>query len=137
MTTMLERAERFLRKKRGDHLAKMVRYTQAGGIFTQIKATPAATTIDASDGLIAVRADVVDWLIDVREFQQFVGQCPRPGDTIEGESQDGDGVSDTKVYTVAGIAGEPCYRYHGRDMMTFRIHTKRTLSEFNPRDVQY
>ena len=137
---MLERAERFLRAKRKNHLAKTVNYTRFENgtqISTPLTATPAATIVDVAGGEIVVRSDVVDWLIDVPQFEMYIGSCPRPGDKIEEASRNGDGISDAKVYEVMGVAGQPCYRYHGRDMMTFRIHTKRTNAEFNPRDLQY
>ena len=130
MTTMLDRAERFLRKKRGDHLAKTVTYTRAGGVSIPIKATPAATIVDVASGDVVVRSDVVDWLIDVREFRYYIGSCPLPGDTIE----DGSNPTESNVYTVADLAGMPCYRHHGRGELTFRIHAKRTNNANNPRN---
>lgn len=116
---LLEQAEATLRKWRKEHLAKPVTYYRTGEEPLEINATQAATTVDSesSNGTL-VRGTVIDWIVDREDLSDLDG-VPQAGDRIEITSGE---ITDN--YEVMDL-GDHCYRRHGRDHLSWRIHTKR------------
>lgn len=83
------------------------------GTAAQIKATQAVTTVTVDDGQQIAKSKVSDWLIDVLTLTMF-------GKPLRGDQIDYEGVR----YEVADVIGEHCWRWHGTDQKTFRIHTQ-------------
>jgi hypothetical protein len=112
---MLENAEATLRKWRRSNLAKLVSYTCSLGTIA-VYVTQAETRVDSDNGEVIVRSRVVDWIVEAADLkvsgQQIV---PKPGDSI---------VLGSLAFELAALGDEPCYRVHGRDYASYRLHTK-------------
>ena len=114
---MLRCGEEFLRQWRNEHMSDELRYTSiVGDIALTPCGTQAATSVETGDDNIIIHAKTVDWLIDAAAIGNHE---PQPGDTIEFL----DPGRDSK-YEVMALAGEKCWRWHGRNNTTYRIHTK-------------
>ena len=128
---MLERAEESLRQWRRTHLSKTAVYDGKFVHVDSLHLTQAATEIDSelSTGLV-VHGQSVDWLIDVADL---LNNVPNAGDKIfirtpitGYQYSDGDDPwagYKTERYEVMNL-GETCWRWHGRNNTTYRVHSK-------------
>lgn len=116
---MLERAEETLRRWRRENLTKPATYTCAAGTIP-ILVTQAETRVDSDSGEVIVRSRVVDFIVEAADLK-VSGQKiePKPGDKIGFNSL---------VFELAAVGDEPCYRVHGRDYASYRLHTKQVGS---------
>lgn len=81
-----------------------------------VLAVQAETTAQSDDGETILNTRTVDWLIDKSEMPWE----PENGHRIT--------AADGTVFAVAAVGGEKCYRWHGRDRLTYRIHSKQVAS---------
>jgi hypothetical protein len=117
---LLADGESWLRAQRRAQ-AGTVSYSRGGTTNASVKATQAETTGETDGGDIILDAHVADWLIDRADLTLASAEVePMPGDQITIALAHGD-----EVYEVASIGPEPCWRWHGRDGGTYRIHTVR------------
>ena len=114
--SILDDAESWLRSERDTHLAGTVTYARGASSNSSVKATKAETRYETDDGESIVSAKNVDWLIDVANLTLDASETePQPGDKITSGGND---------YEVAALGSEDSgWRYHGRDNLTYRIHT--------------
>lgn len=114
---MLESAESYLRGWRRSHLAKAITYARADE-DKAFSATQAATEVDAETSeAVVVRSETVDWLIEKTDLGSF--ELPESGDVVTCE-----GIS----YVVTDLGDGRCFRRHGRDGLSLRVHSKRVAS---------
>lgn len=135
---MMDKAEAFLRRWRKESLSNRVLYCRPGGPNIECDAVQGESRVDTLNDDILVRARLVDWIIDRAEL----GILPKEGDTISPvifreEYQRGNQPKVSQKYEVMPHGDEPCFRLHGRDGQSFRIHTKRVDVEWNdnPEDL--
>lgn len=116
---MLERGEETLRKWRRTNLTKLVSYACSAGTIA-VYVTQAETRVDSDNGETITRSRVVDFIVEAADLK-VSGQLiePKPGDRI--------GFNGL-VFELAALGDEPCYRIHGRDNASYRIHTKQIAS---------
>lgn len=106
-----------------------------------ISVVMAATEIEVDNGSTIVKRTIQDFLIEVDEFHHnhtthendpTPDRDPRRGDLIQlqetAEWTADDGRTEQLVlsevfYEVADIGNEHCWKYHGRDRKTYRVHT--------------
>jgi len=112
---MLETAEAALRKWRRTNLTKLVSYTCSAGTIA-IYVTQAETRVDSDNGEVVVQSRVVDFIVEAADLK-VSGQTivPKPGDRI--------GFNGL-VFELTSLGDEPCYRIHGRDYASLRLHSK-------------
>lgn len=116
---MLERAEETLRKWRRTNLTKLVSYTCSAGTIA-VYVTQAETRVDSDNGEVITRSRVVDFIVEAADLKISGQQIePKPGDRISFNGL---------VFELAALGGEPCYRVHGQDYASYRLHTKRVAS---------
>jgi hypothetical protein len=116
---LFKEAEAWLRSQRAEHFAGTITYTRDGVSNANVQATKAETRYETDDGAVIMNAKAVDWLIDNTELTLDGSQVqPQPGDQI---------TDGTTTYLVAALGGESrAWIYHGRDNLTYRIHTVQT-----------
>lgn len=131
---MLEQAEATLRSWRRQHLSKGITYVRPGvGSITkgadgnQLIATQAATLFEQDNGAAIVNLRAIDWICEAADLV-LKGKriVPQPGDRVEINLDGDDGASasgSVEKFEVAGIGGEPCFVWHGRDAKSYRIHS--------------
>lgn len=116
---MLERAEETVRRWRRENLTKPATYTCAAGTIS-ILVTQAETRVDSDNGEVITRSRVVDFIVEAADLKIGGQQIePKPGDRI---------VLGVLVFELAAVGDEPCYRVHGRDYASYRLHTKQVGS---------
>jgi hypothetical protein len=113
--SMIRDAQQVLRGWRNQHISESVTYRRGTDTYT-IRASQAATTVtlDSGDGVIT-KTKVADWLIDISSFPVVALGEPQRGDQI-----DFDGFR----YSIADNGNEHCWRWHGTQKRTYRVHTK-------------
>lgn len=122
---MLDRAQAYARRLRAEKFSETVVYRR-GHTGKGIAATRAETRVDNASGDVIVRSSVVDWIIELADIQflRLVAGgdvTPVPGDKII--------AAGPSVYEVMDLGGESCYRNHGRDGLSLRVHAKRVRDE--------
>ena len=107
---MIDRAEKMARRARRK-MTQLVEYARGNDVFP-CAAVQAETRAQADDGETLVYSQIVDWLLEAIEipFQ------PEKGDKITDQRG--------RVFEVLPIADERSWRWHGRNGLTYRIHTK-------------
>lgn len=117
---LLADGESWLRAQRRAE-AGTVAYSRGGSTNPSVKATQAETKGETADGEIILDARVADWLIERVDLTIDGDEVePLPGDTITIALNHGN-----ETFEVAHAGPEPCWRWHGRDGGTYRIHTVR------------
>ncbi len=115
---LLARAEAAVRRVRRASLSHLAYYSRGCSHFP-VHVTQ-GSTVAVSDDEVTARS--VDWLVEASELVLNGHRImPRDGDeiiTIRGGS--------IGRYSLARLGDERCYRWHGRDGHTLRLHTKHT-----------
>jgi hypothetical protein len=117
---LLQTGSDWLAAQRKAHLASPVTYCR-GSDEVEVQATIGQTDFEIEDASgFRVQAHVTDFLI-LTEDLVLAGQktLPEAGDRIKVPSD-----TETAVYEVMGLAGEPPYRFSDPYRKTLRIHTK-------------
>lgn len=93
-----------------------------GALSAALNVVQGATTSQADDGDVIVESRAIDWLIERAELV-LDGELVEPeiGDRVGVEFDHG-----LEWFTVVALGGEPCFRWHGRDGGTFRVHSVKT-----------
>lgn len=115
----LQKGEEWLRLQRAKNTRAIV-YRR--GVDSQpMQAVQAETRAKTSNGEIVTNSHFIDWLIE-RADLELDGDLvePFPGDQIDVTYSHG-----VESFAVVMLGAEPCWRWHGRDGQTFRIHTVR------------
>lgn len=116
--SLFDSSESFLRDHRRASLARTVTYTR-GDDSASILAAQGATDVDLDSGHSVVRSIVVDWIVERADLVlASTTVLPKPGDKIS-LTVGGDSLT----YEVSEL-GDACYRSHGRDNLSLRIHSK-------------
>ena len=121
MADLLQQANDWLASQRKAHASQSVTYRR-GTDSVVVSASIGSTRFEQEDrdGLV-VRSQVRDYLIDVADLVLSGGAIePEVGDLIEETVG-----SQTHVYQVLPLGGEPAWRYSDPYRKTYRIHTKR------------
>lgn len=110
---MLEDGEVWLRDQRKAYLSKEVTY-QRGAVTLALQATQGETSYDKGDFKgVQQRVVTVDWIFDLADLGAL------------GEPQEGDRVLlDGRIYSAMSLDGKRCFKQHGRDGLSVRLHTK-------------
>lgn len=112
---ILARAEEYARKLRRQSLSKLATY-QRGSVAKPLLVTQAATIAESDDGELIVNTTIVDWIFEASELLISGSTTePQPGDRIEW---------DGKTFELMALGGEKCWRWHGRDGKSYRVHTR-------------
>lgn len=113
---VIESAEAVLRQWRLAHLSKIVQYKR-GSTELSISATQADTdTSEVADEILS-RGERVDWILERTALGALV--LPAPGDQV---------TSNGLTYEVCDLGDQRCYRRHGRDGSSLRVHSKRVAT---------
>jgi hypothetical protein len=116
---LIEQAETWLRANRARQ-AVDVTYRRGSDSAT-VPALPARTRWQTDAGEIFLDSTHADFLIERAELVLgLLEVLPEPGDMIELTLDHG-----VDTYEVATLGTEPCFKYHGRDGGTFRVHAVR------------
>ena len=131
MATMQERGEAFLRARRRASLSFTVDYQRGGTSVVEggVLACQAETLDESEVEGYILTSRYIDWLIDKSEFVDEDGDPipnfePLPGDVILATLPGGQVRME-----VAGTSNEPHARWHSRDNLTWRVHTRHTYLE--------
>lgn len=117
--SLFSEAEQFLRESRVDHLSIPATYHR-GSSSVSLQATQGSTDVDLDSGQSIVRSTTVDWIVDTAELVlDSIPELPRSGDRISATIG-----SVARWFEVMDL-GPSCYRPHGRDGLSIRIHTRR------------
>lgn len=110
----------WLREQRAGE-AVGVTYRRGVLATADVPAVQGATVSKADNGDIIVDSQSVDWLIERADLLLDSAEVePAAGDRIEATFDHG-----VESFVVVALGSEPCWRWHGRDGGTFRIHTVR------------
>ena len=149
---LLGKAEDLVRSVRRQSLSKVVTYRRTivtrvdecgledqipnmTGTLDTLVATQAETRAQSDDGELILNTKIVDWLFEAADLfltyeltEQSEGDedyaaslefdelaVPKPGDRI---------IWDGKTFELMAIGGEKCWRWHGRDGKSYRVHTR-------------
>jgi hypothetical protein len=115
MPNLLASGAAWLHSQRHDHLTETVIYRIGGtGSGTELQATRGRTGADQliHDQLIT-SGGIDDFLFLAADFD-LAADPPRPRDTIED--------TDGKLWEVAEIGGEPCWRHSDPHRNAIRVH---------------
>lgn len=121
--SLLARGNSTLERKRAGATARAVVYAR-GAEWAAVNATPNRLVSEqVTDAGVGLRLDQWDWILRAADLAAFGD--PAPGDFI----RDTDAGGVTRVYIVAGNAGEPVWRWADEDRLALRIHTKYQRTE--------
>lgn len=112
---MLEDAEAVLRGWRRASLTKRVSYRR-GATTLSVNATQGDTNTDELPDEVLTRGERIDWIVEKIDLGVLAN--PVPGDVVEYSSA---------RYVVCDLGDGRCFRRHGRDGLSLRIHSKRVV----------
>lgn len=112
---MLEQAEAVLRGWRRANLTKLINYKR-GDVSVSINATQGDTNTDELADEVLTRGERIDWIVE--KIDLGVLEKPEPGDVVQ---------YDSARYVVCDLGDGRCFRRHGRDGLSLRIHSKRVV----------
>ncbi|HBE68505.1 MAG TPA: hypothetical protein DDW52_10195 [Planctomycetaceae bacterium] len=116
--SLLQNAEAYLREVRRQHLAQLVTY-QRGADSVDLLATQGSTDTENDSGAVVVQSRSIDWILEAADLLLNETEVlPEKGDRI---------VVGSRIYEVVDLGGEPCFRWHGRDSLSLRVHTKEVI----------
>lgn len=124
MPSLIQAGESWLRSIRRSEAANSpsIAYSRGAQANNDVPAIQAETRFESDDGETIVNSSMVDWLIERADLTLGDQETlPVPGDEITVAMSHG-----TETFIVAPLGREDCFRWHGRDGQTFRIHTVRT-----------
>lgn len=120
--SLLSDAEAALREIRRTSLAEEVVYQRSSQTLTLL-ATQAATQTENDDGRVIIQSRSIDWIIEAADLiLNGIQEQPKSGDRIHVARGGG-----TRIFEAMDLGSERHFRFHGRDYLSLRIHTKEVL----------